>query len=447
MKKSMVAALTAAMVMGAVSTTFAAANPFSDVPAGHWAYDAVSQLAQDGIVDGYGDQTFQGDKNITRYEMAQMVAKAMAKANSGAKVSGADKAALDKLAAEFSDELNNLGVRVANLEKNADKVAWHGTAEYTFNHYINKDSKEDVFDSRNNLLLRLLPDAEVNQNWHVKARLDANTKLDEDSSANAEDNGNVALKRVWAEGHYGNMRYMAGKFELPDPDTITDTAFSGAEAGYRPATKGLGVIVGAGRYKLDDHFYSAKDTAGDLQYVSVPYTMGKFNVAGSFYHLNADNLQAGIKTTGTDGKRAMAAGKYADSATDDANIWMGKAGYQFDHNWGLKGFYAENTEADYYKKAGSVEVDYKGSQLQNAGTYGVWVAYRHFGRNAFISSPWDVINIWNDGDSNYGEKGWEFGGNFVPFKNTIVTLRYGLGEYLDTGKDVHNMFGRVNFLF
>ena len=103
MKKSMVAALTAAMVMGAASTTFAAANPFSDVPAGHWAYDAVSQLAQDGIVDGYGDQTFQGDKNITRYEMAQMVAKAMAKANSGAKVSGADKAALDKLAAEFSD--------------------------------------------------------------------------------------------------------------------------------------------------------------------------------------------------------------------------------------------------------------------------------------------------------------------------------------------------------
>ena len=66
MKKSMVAALTAAMVMGAASTTFAAANPFSDVPAGHWAYDAVSQLAQDGIIDGYGDQTFQGDKNITR---------------------------------------------------------------------------------------------------------------------------------------------------------------------------------------------------------------------------------------------------------------------------------------------------------------------------------------------------------------------------------------------
>ena len=444
MKKSMVAALTAAMVMGAASTTFAAANPFSDVPAGHWAYDAVSQLAQDGIVDGYGDQTFQGDKNITRYEMAQMVAKAMAKANSGAKVSGADKAALDKLAAEFSDELNNLGVRVANLEKNADKVAWHGTAEYTFNHYINKDSAKDVFDSRNNLLLRLLPDAEVNQNWHVKARLDANTALDTDTGAD----GKVNLERVWAEGHYGQMRYMAGKFEMPDPDTITDNAFSGVEVGYRPAGNGLGFIVGAGRYNLNDHYYSKKDDdAGDLQYASVPFKYGKFNGAGSFYHLNADNIKAGVKYTKTDGTRAMTSGQYAKGNTDDANIWMGKAGYQFDHNWGLKGFYAENTEADYYQKAGSVELDYKGSQLANAGTYGVWVAYRHFGRNAFISSPWDVINIWNDGDYNYGEKGWEFGGNFVPFKNTIVTLRYGDGKYLSSDKHVHNMFGRVNFLF
>ena len=76
MKKTVISALTAALVVGAASTTFAATNPFTDVPQGHWAYDAVAQLAQDGVIDGYGDSTFQGDKNITRYEMAQMVAKA-----------------------------------------------------------------------------------------------------------------------------------------------------------------------------------------------------------------------------------------------------------------------------------------------------------------------------------------------------------------------------------
>ena len=94
MKKTLVSALTAALVVGAASTTFAAANPFSDVPADHWAYDAVTQLAADGVVTGYGDGKFNGDKNITRYEMAQMVAKAMTKTN----VNGTDKALIDKLA-------------------------------------------------------------------------------------------------------------------------------------------------------------------------------------------------------------------------------------------------------------------------------------------------------------------------------------------------------------
>jgi len=42
MKKTLVSALSAALVIGAASTTFAAANPFSDVPRDHWAYDAVT---------------------------------------------------------------------------------------------------------------------------------------------------------------------------------------------------------------------------------------------------------------------------------------------------------------------------------------------------------------------------------------------------------------------
>ena len=126
LKKSITSALTLAMLVGAASTTFAATNPFSDIPADHWALDACEQLAADGVIEGYGDATFRGDQHITRYEMAQMVAKAMAKKD----VSAADKATIDKLAAEFADELNNLGVRVADLEKHADNVKWTGEARY-----------------------------------------------------------------------------------------------------------------------------------------------------------------------------------------------------------------------------------------------------------------------------------------------------------------------------
>ena len=120
MKKTLVSALTTALVVGAASTTFAAANPFEDVPADHWAYDAIAQLAADGVIEGYGDGTYRGDQEITRYEMAQMIARAMAKG-------GGDKALIDKLAAEFADELNNLGVRVSALEKKVDNVKWQGS--------------------------------------------------------------------------------------------------------------------------------------------------------------------------------------------------------------------------------------------------------------------------------------------------------------------------------
>ena len=100
-KKTLVSAITAALVVGAASTTFAAANPFSDVPADSWAYDAVSTLAADGVIDGYPDGTYQGQNTMTRYEMAQIVARAMAKTD----LEKADKALVDKLAAEFAEDL------------------------------------------------------------------------------------------------------------------------------------------------------------------------------------------------------------------------------------------------------------------------------------------------------------------------------------------------------
>ena len=112
MKKSLIVTLALVFILGIAGTAFAAANPFVDVPAKHWAYESVSKLAAAGIVDGYGDGTFRGDKTMTRYEMAQIVAKAMAKSD---KADAQMKATIDKLAVEFAAELNNLGVRVAKL--------------------------------------------------------------------------------------------------------------------------------------------------------------------------------------------------------------------------------------------------------------------------------------------------------------------------------------------
>src|SRR5574344_638426 len=124
MKKSLVLAMLVAM---GLSATALAANPFSDVPAGHWAYGSIAKLAAAGIVDGYGDGTYRGDRLMTRYEMAQIVARAMAK---GANV--------DRLASEFADELDSLGVRVAKLEKKSDNVKITGYARYSYMDHTEK---------------------------------------------------------------------------------------------------------------------------------------------------------------------------------------------------------------------------------------------------------------------------------------------------------------------
>ncbi|MDD6120526.1 MAG: putative porin [Selenomonadaceae bacterium] len=432
MKKTIVSALTAALVVGAASTTFAASNPFSDVPQGHWAYDAVAQLAQDGVIDGYGDNTFQGDKNITRYEMAQMVAKAMAKTNNGANANAADKAALDKLAAEFHDELNNLGVRVANLEKNADQVKWNGTAEYTVARYHtdHQSGAADDAKNKNNVLFRLEPSAEINNHWHVKARLDANSNLATDTG----DDGKVDLKRVWAEGNYGAFTGKFGKFAPIDDDSIFDTQFSGAEVSYNKGA--WNVVAAAGRLSGADGWWgdSFVDTA-DYQYYGLGYTMSKFNIAADFHRFETKDLNL---------LSGWSYAPYKKGLTDQADIWMVKTGYKFDNTSALNGFYAENHDADNFEKAYSAEYDYKGAQAANKGTWGAWVAYRYLGAFADPFSTFDAVKT--------NQKAWEIGANYTPFKNVVAQVRYAKGKNINDSNwynnhDVSNVFGRVNFFF
>jgi hypothetical protein len=116
----------------------ASATPFSDVPANHWAYQAIQSLAADGLVEGYPDGKFKGDRPLTRYEMAVLVARVIAKlqANGAGYASKADLDKLQKLIDALKDELDSLGVRVTNLEdaldaldkrtKFAQSIALHG---------------------------------------------------------------------------------------------------------------------------------------------------------------------------------------------------------------------------------------------------------------------------------------------------------------------------------
>lgn len=106
------AAIAACFACAAV--TVSAANPFTDVSADDWAYQAVASLSDEGVIDGYPDGTFRGDKHVTRYEIAQIVARLMAKEDT---LNASQKEILAKLSSQYANELKDLGVRIAELEK------------------------------------------------------------------------------------------------------------------------------------------------------------------------------------------------------------------------------------------------------------------------------------------------------------------------------------------
>ena len=442
MKKTLVSALSAALVIGAASTTFAAANPFSDVPRDHWAYDAVTQLAADGVVEGYGDGTYRGDRNITRYEMAQMTAKAMAKGD----MSASDRALVDRLAAEFADELNNLGVRVSNLEKHADMVKWEGVLEYTYTSSRFENSARDTKSGKNrkkvnsdNLLFRLEPTAEVNDHWSVHARLEAETKMNKDSAWDvtedkASSDDRVSLKRAWAEGDYTNLNVKFGKLEMLSAEAyakpgaiIFDREFSGAEVSFG---KDLQVKLQAGRMNGGDEL--GNDPAANYQGAELQYN-GRFTAGVGYYRLNSEGFAPMLK----DRKHTM-------------QIWGLNAAYRFDKNSFLSAAYAHSKDfhmvlADSMpNKSYQVTYEYKGAEPEDKGSWGAYVSYRQLA-GASVAPTGD--------GAMEGTRGIEIGTNYTLLPNVVLSAKYFRGKdlyakFLGINQDkASRLFGRVEFFF
>ena len=422
MKKALTAALAAAFVVGTSATTLAAANPFSDVPAGHWAYNSIAKLAAAGVVEGYGDNTYRGDRNITRYEMAQMVAKAMAK-----NPSGANKAELDRLAAEFRDELDALGVRVAELEKYADKVIWNGKIEYTYENVRTDpdDTGHKHKDTSNGYIFRLEPKAEVNDHWTVNARIDAEGDMKHDETTNFE------LVRAWAEGDYDKFNVKVGKFEFcPEPEfgLMWDTEISGASLNFGSkwqfnATAGRVKDDGIGAGTMGEN--SSEDDPATVVGVRVDYDQGERGFLGGagWYYVKDDDLV----WQKHDGDKK-------------ASIWTANLGYKFTELLALKGAYAQNTKADFEDKSWHAELDYGDyDDASEKGQWSVYAGYRKYGTNVSFAPTED--------DTLRGTRGWVVGASWAPFKNIGVLAKYFNGKYITGHGDAEKIFGRVEFFF
>ena len=394
MKKSLVLAM--AMALGVTASAYAA-NPFSDVPAGHWAYDAVNKLAAEGVVDGYPDGTYGGDKLMTRYEMAQIVAKAMAK---GANV--------DKLAAEFADELDSLGVRVANLEKKADNVKVTGEIRYSY-----RDVDGDVNSNESVLRSRLWVNGQINEDWSYTGMFENNQDF-----GNETGDEKIDFARAYVEGRVGGLDVVVGRYnEVTFSGNILDANLDMARVSYGDKIK---VSAAAGKaydsVEVDEEAGKLLDSDDRIYIGTLEAALGDVDAYVAYFKTNSDM---------------------------DKEIWNVGASYGFG-DFTLSAEYMRG-DKEHYANAGKdgwwADLAWKGAEADQPGSYGIHAGYYDQSPSAYIMPTTDAEYFAD------GYKGWNVGVSYTFAKNIVGMVNYWDMESQTTNEDAQTIFSELYFMF
>ena len=418
MKKSVALAIAAAMSLSVAGTALAN-NPFSDVPQGHWAYDAVAQLEKDGLITGYGDGTYRGDRAMTRYEMATVVAQLDDAVGENAEL-------INRLRSEFATELYNLGVRVDKLEKGASTIKFTGDARIR---YVENGGslylisiKEDLESRKAHMFeqrVRVNMDANINENVKFKGRINY-TNISNFKNVDLDDSDRYSWSRdVWLDR--AEIQWTSGSFEGRFGRT-TPTLGQGLIWYDNPAD---GALIG---YKTDkwDIFGGVLDYSpmiGD----SILIGHGDVNTVGS---ANATVANIGYKFNDNFSMTAAYSNMHGDFTafgyTDDEIPSFELMAFGFNaklsDKWGLVGEYIKNN-ADYlhphYEDDGYwVRATYGKDDMNKKGSYSIYAEYLDFGAGSIDAFAYGHIldtpgSSWGIG----GAKGYGIGLTYVPAKN------------------------------
>ena len=397
MKKSLIVTLALVFVLGIAGTALAA-NPFTDVPANHWAYASISKLAQSGIIDGYGDGRYVGNNTMTRYEMAQIVAKAMAKVDSA---DAAQRAQIEKLAAEFADELDSLGVRVAKLEKNADNVKITGEVRVS-----NWAYDEDARDGRNRseFRSRIWLRGQVNDRWSYTGMFE-NTQ---NFKTNIRE-GDVTLRRAWVDGSLGAINVTAGRFAYkPVYGIVLDNDTDGIKFGYKAGAfkfdvfalrMEMGTQTGLRRLGVTDANLNNQVLGAELG-----YNWSKLEAKAAYYHTDPSGLGG-----------------------ESSNIYELALGYRFNKDWKIWAEYLRGSKdiAEGGKSGWAARLDYGQTVRSKPGTWAARVAYYDVPAAAtFDTTPMLDLNEHAAFGTYDGYKGWEIGASYMVAKNIDLNVEY-----------------------
>ena len=412
MKKTLL--LAAVMALG-VNAGVYAANPFSDVPAGHWAYDAVNKLAAEGVIEGYPGGTYGGDRLMTRYEMAQITAKAMAK--------GANA---DRLAAEFADEIDSLGVRVANLEKKADNVRITGQIRYEYGDRGGDLGSKYGKVAQHRLRSRIFVNGNINEDWSYTGRFENNQSL-----KNSSGDDILKFNQAYVNGKIGGAKVIAGK---------TDH-YAGNGFIYDDTAEKIELSYGKD-VKLTAYYGIPTDYGYDKMWgASVGGKVGNLSLSAGY-----DKFQDALASIDSYGRDNS-----AKTGTDNG-IWNLSANYKFG-DFTLAATYLDSDidlrDNSKYKDVDTngyvVGLNYKGADKNKPGTWGLFANYYDQGAGTFVA------HTMYPGDWSYyvdeGFKGYMVGGGVTLAKNMVYQLHYYDLEGKESGLDDQVLWSRLQIMF
>ena len=378
MKKILAIAAAAALTAGVSAF---AANPFSDVTPDDWAYQAVSDLSDQGVVEGYPDGTFKGERNVTRYEIAQIIARLMAKED---QLNAEQQATLNKLAGEYADELANLGVRVSNLEKKVGNIYWSGDARMR---YQSNATGADGWNGR----MRINVKGQVNDSTTINGRLTTNMNFKSNGTDGSETHMDVLNathkfgKNVTVKlGRYANNFGDQGGWLYGDSHN-----FDGAELSYNSGKLWLATGFGqfnAGMYDAVAGNATSKIEASDAYYARGAYDFG-------FAKLGVDYLAF---KEGNNGRTWS-----GDSELLGANLAIPVGSFR------AFGEYWKNTTWETgYDTAWNAGIGYGKLNLKKPGSFAIDVAYNdvdqgvYFGGTGLSTDVFDYMNNTASRDGN-----------------------------------------------
>ena len=456
MKSKVVAALAATMAIGA--TCAFAANPFVDVPSDSWAYKSVVELADAGIIQGVDGQYFQGNRNITRYEAAEMVAKAMAHMD---KASVEQRALINKLADEYADELNNLGVRVSALENRVGNVKLTGDARIRYRYQSEGDkikgtdqvvNEKQTNDNSWDYRIRVRANAQVNDRTKVTYGVSTNNiSFADNSTASNSDDNNIATDLANVDYNFGgnNWDLMVGRYEyiMGGPRAygfFYGDTFDGAQLKYQndkfAATAGYGKFkegpIG-GYWTVDDANYaSAKTAYGELEGF-----FGGGRMAGSAVGVYYNNIMPKAELLGN------------DIALDNIDVWGAYASVNFG-KWNALANYETYRDAIVNDNGSKDNADvwvgkltYGAANFATPKSWDAWVEYLNADQFDIDGIFLGSTNGWRNDSLTSNVKSWGVGVDYTFAKNAQFQVMQSFATSAKDGNADPGEETRAQFVF